>query len=64
MFSQNQPPPGAKKETGRVLQGVQEPTWDWRAIAKAEGLCAEHWAMLERADKIKILRKQMEGIKA
>lgn len=56
--------PGAKKETGRVLQGVREPTWDWRSIAKAESLCAEHWSMLERADKIKILRKQMEGIKA
>jgi len=56
--------PGAKKEGVRVTQGVSEPTWDWRGVARELGLCAEQWAMLERVDKIKILRKQMEGVKA
>ena len=55
--------PGAKKEAGRTVQGVTEPTWNWRALARELGMCAEQWAMLERADKIKILRKQMEGVK-
>ena len=54
--------PGAKKEGGRVSQGVAEPTWGWRAVAAELGLGTEHWAMLERADKIKILRKQREGV--
>jgi hypothetical protein len=54
--------PGAKKEGGRVLQGVAEPTWGWRAVAAELGLGPVHWVMLERADKIKILRKQMEGV--
>lgn len=56
--------PGAKKESGRVSQGVQEPAWDWRAVARELGLCAEHWAMLERGAKIDILRKQMEGVRS
>jgi hypothetical protein len=56
--------PGAKKQDGRTVQGVQEPTTNWREVARELGLCAEHWAMLERADKIKILRKQMEGVKS
>jgi len=55
--------PGAKKEGARVFQGVQEPAWDWRTVARDLGLCANNWAMLERADKIQILRKQMEGVK-
>jgi hypothetical protein len=55
--------PGAKKEGGRTAQGVAEPTWNWRRVARELGLCAENWAMLERADKIKILRKQMEGVR-
>jgi len=56
--------PGAKKEGGRTVQGVAEPTWNWRGVARELGLCSEQWAMLERADKIKILRKQMEEIKS
>lgn len=55
--------PGAKKEGGRVVQGVSEPAWDWREVARRLGLCAEQWAMLERVDKIKILREQREGDK-
>ena len=55
--------PGAKKQDGRTVQGVQEPTSNWREAARELGLCAEHWAMLERTDKIKILRKQKEGVK-
>jgi uncharacterized protein YdaU (DUF1376 family) len=53
--------PGAKKEGARVHQGIAEPAWDWRALARDIGLGTEHWAMLERADKIQILRKQMKG---
>ena len=55
--------PGAKKDGGRTVQGVQEPTTNWREVARELGLRAENWAMLERADKIRILRKQMEGVK-
>jgi len=55
--------PGAKKEGGRVVQGVAEPTWDWREVARGLGLCAEQWALLERGDKIKIMRKQMEEVR-
>jgi len=46
-----------------VTQGVAEPTWDWREVARGLGLHAEQWAMLERADKIKIIRQQMEGVR-
>lgn len=55
--------PGAKKDGGRTVQGVQEPTTNWREVARELGLRAENWAMLERVDKIRILRKQMEGVK-
>lgn len=48
--------PGAKKDGGRTVQGVQEPTTNWREVARELGLRAENWAMLERADKIRILR--------
>ena len=46
---------------GRVVQGIEEPTWDWREVARELGYTADLWAMLERSQKYEILRKQNIG---
>lgn len=46
-----------KKEGGRSAQGIAEPS-QWREAAAALGLQTEQWAMLERAEKVAVIRQQ------
>ena len=57
---------GAKKEgAARVSQGITEPEGDWKALLPELGLQAVNsWAMLERADKVRVLRKIRNGKEA
>lgn len=52
-----------EKNGARVVQGVAEPTWDWRTVAARLGLQVENWAMLERADKVRVIREQVQEVK-
>lgn len=54
---------GGEKSGARVTQGIAEPTWDWRAIAGRLGLMTGNWAMLERGDKVRVIREQMQEVK-
>jgi len=55
-----------KKEKGggaaapRQVQGVMEPTWDWREVAAGLGIGCALWAGLERGDKLRILRAKTQ----
>ena len=48
-------------EVARVSQGVGEPTWDWREVARVLGIVGGLWAGLERGDKVRILRAKVQG---
>lgn len=55
---------GGVKGSARVTQAIVEPTWDWRVIASRIGVSAENWAMLERADKVRVIREKTQEVKA
>jgi hypothetical protein len=50
--------PAKKEGAARVTQGITEPEGDWKALLPELGLQpVNSWAMLERADKVRVLRK-------